>query len=107
MSIRKQYLLSQPICKVTFKIARHQLGGSAKQVFLLGEFNQWSGKAHPMNRLNNGTYSLTIDLEKGKEYQFRYQIHRLDRKLDWYNDIDADGFATTPFGDSVNSVISL
>jgi hypothetical protein len=44
-----------------------------------------------------------LNLEKGREYQFRYL---LDNK-NWENDPSADGFAPTPFGDSENSIITL
>jgi hypothetical protein len=42
-----------------------------------------------------------LNLEIGREYQFRYLV---DDK-EWENDMEADKFVPTPYGDSENSVI--
>ena len=102
MSIKKQFLKSRPVCKVTFRIPE-KLGNSAKTAHVVGEFNSWSFLATPMKRLKSGAFTTTLDLEQGREYQFRYL---LDKK-NWQNDADADNFAPTPYGDSENSVIVL
>jgi hypothetical protein len=44
-----------------------------------------------------------LDLEPGREYQFRYL---LDEKI-WGNDSDADKLVSSPYGDSENSVIVI
>lgn len=102
MAIRKQSLKSKPVCKVTFKIPE-KVGNAAKQAHVVGEFNDWSTSATPMKRLKNGAFSATVDLEKGRSYQFRYLLEQSH----WENDPDADDYLPTPFGDSHNSVISL
>jgi hypothetical protein len=56
-----------------------------------------------MKKLKSGAFSTILDLEQGREYQFRYLLD----KCNWQNDVDADKFVVTPFGDSKNSVISL
>ena len=100
MSIKKQFLKTKPICKVTFQIPE-VAGNSAKTAAVVGEFNHWSSLAHPMRRLKNGSFSTTIDLEKGRAYQFRYL---LDKKK-WENEPEADQFVVSPYGDSENSVV--
>jgi 1,4-alpha-glucan branching enzyme len=102
MSIKKQYLKTKPICKVTFKIDA-AIGNSAPKAYVVGEFNDWSTTANPMKRLKNGGFTATIDLEKGRAYQFRYWLG----KQHWENDSEADRQVPTPFGDSRNSVIDL
>lgn len=102
MSIRKQFLKSKPVCKVTFKIPE-KTGNSAKKAHVVGEFNNWSISATPMKRLKTGAFSVTMKLEKGRSYQFRYLLEQSK----WENDPDADGYSPTPFGDSHNCVISL
>lgn len=102
MGIRKQFLKSRPICKVTFKIPE-TMGNEAKRACVVGEFNDWSTSANPMKRLKNGGFSTTVDLETGRSYQFRY----LMGSSHWENDPDADGHLPTPYGDSQNSVIQL
>jgi hypothetical protein len=44
---------------------------------------------------------MQIDLQAGREYQFRYLID--DTR--WENDPKADRYAKSPFGDSDNSVV--
>jgi 1,4-alpha-glucan branching enzyme len=69
----------------------------------VGEFNGWSTTAHPMKRLKNGGFTATLDLEKGREYQFRYLLGQQH----WENDSEADRQVPTPYGDSHNSVIAV
>ena len=54
-----------------------------------------------MKKLETGVGTATLDLGKGREYQFRYL---LDKK-NWGNDRDAEKFVPTPFGDSENSAV--
>jgi 1,4-alpha-glucan branching enzyme len=102
MSIRRQYLKTKPVCKVTFRIPE-SIGAGAERAWLLGEFNDWSRSAHPMRRLKTGAFTLTVDLEPGRDYQFRYLM---DQTI-WANDPDADDWVPTPFGESHNSLICL
>ncbi len=102
MSITKKFLKSKPVCKVTFKLSKDQVNG-ASSVHLVGDFNEWNESAEPMKGLKNGGYTVTVDLEQGKEYQFRYLV---DGNT-WLNDEEADKSAPTPFGDASNSVIEL
>ncbi len=102
MSIRKQFLKSRPICKVTFRIPE-ETGRSYKTAHLVGEFNNWNPASTPMKKLKTGAFTVTMDLIKGGKYQFRYL---LDEK-NWENEMDADQFNPTPYGDSENSVIIL
>ena len=100
MAIKKQYLKRKPICKVTFKIPA-EVGNKAKTAILVGEFNNWSFTANSMKRLKDGAFTTTLDLEKGKAYQFRYVLD----KNTWKNETDADKFVPSPYGDSDNSVV--
>ena len=102
MSIKKQFLKTKPVCKVTFRIPE-EVGNSAKTAHVVGEFNGWSFLVTPMRKLKSGAFTTTLDLEQGREYQFRYL---LDKK-NWQNDADADNLAPTPYADSENSVIVL
>lgn len=102
MGIRKQFLKTRPVCKVTFNIPE-TMANAAKSAHLVGEFNDWSPSAHPMKRLKNGGFSTTVDLETGRSYQFRYLLG----SSHWESDPEADGLLPTPYGDSQNSVIQL
>ena len=56
-----------------------------------------------MKKLKNGAFTTTLDLEPGREYQFRYL---LDEKI-WKNEQDADKLVVSPYSDSENSVIVI
>jgi len=100
MSIKKQFLKSKPVCKVSFRISEEEANG-AKKIQVLGDFNNWNKKATPMKKLKSGDFTQTIELETGKEYQFRYL---LDGEL-WINDSEADGKVANEFN-SENDVVS-
>lgn len=101
MSIKKQYLKSKPVCKTTF-LVNPEIAPEAEQVFLLGDFNDWDKEqALQMKRMKNGSFKATLDLESGKEYEFRYLI---DSET-WTNDDAADKYVPSPFG-TENSVVS-
>ena len=102
MSIRKQYLKSKPVCKATFRIPK-EMGNSALTVHIVGEFNNWTLFSTPMKKLKSGAFTATLDLEAGREYQFRYL---LDEKF-WENERDADKSVSSPYEDSENSVIVI
>ena len=102
MSIKKQYSKKKPVCKVIFSVPESELT-EVEKVHVVGEFNDWSTSATHMKRSKNGVFSVSVDLKKGQEYQFRYL---LDDHL-WANDTEADKSASTPYGDANNSVIVI
>ena len=102
MSLGKKYLKSKPICKVTFTVDK-DLAKDAASVVVVGEFNGWESGATPLKKQKNGSFSATVDLETGREYQFRYLI---DGEV-WISDPEADKYAFSPFGDCENSVVMV
>ena len=103
MSIKKQYLKKEPVCKVTFRIANNN-EKNVEKVKIIGDFNNWDQECEPMKKLKNGEFSQTLKLEKGKEYQFRYLINGSI----WENEPAADKFVSNGVvaGES-NSVLVL
>ena len=99
MSLTKKYLKSKPLCKVTFKLPVEAVK-TAKKVNLVGEFNLWNPDEVVMRKLKDGSFTRTMDLEIGKEYQFKYLI---DGEV-WENDWEADKYVNTEFG-AENSVV--
>ena len=102
MSIKKQFLKTRPICKVTFRLTSEDVD-NAQSVHITGEFNGWEKPGMPMKALKNGDFTVTLDLEINKDYQFRYLI---DKEL-WINDKEADKYAESGFKGSDNSVVSV
>lgn len=98
--IKKEYLKNRPACKVTFRMPGSAVP-DAREVCIAGDFNQWDTRAHPMKRLKNGDYTARIELQTGREYQFRYCID----SVRWENERHADRYVPTPFGDGENSVV--
>lgn len=99
--LAKQYLKTSPSCKVTFRLPK-EAASDANNVTVVGDFNGWSNHSTPMKRLKDGCFAVTITLQKGKDYRFRYLI---DGKK-WENDWCADRYAPNPYGgeDSIVSV---
>jgi len=100
MSFKKQFLKSKPVCKVSFRLEAAEASG-AKKVQLLGDFNNWDKSTEPMTALKSNDFTATLELEAGKEYQFRYLI---DGSA-WKNDTQADALVANSFGEE-NSVVS-
>ena len=98
--ISKKWLKTRPVCKVTFKLPKKEVK-SVKKVNIVGEFNQWDLHATPMKKLKDGSFSVTVDLEQGKEHQFRYLLN----DTEWKSDPTADKSVPSPYGDSEISVI--
>lgn len=102
MSLKKQYLKSKPVCKVTFSVNAELLEG-AKEVAVLGEFNAWDPSEATMRKLKDGSFTKTLELEAGREYQFRYLV---DGER-WINDIEADKYTYSGVAAEENSVVAL
>ena len=73
----------------------------AETVFVVGEFNDWSATAHPMEHVD-GAFIAFIALAPGRAYRFRYL---LDGER-WVNDWEADAYVPNEFGGD-DSVIDL
>lgn len=102
MSTTKKYLKSKPVCKVTFKFPKEAANG-AKKVAIVGEFNEWNEKKDKMKALKNGSFTKTLDLEVGKEYQYRFL---LDGEV-WENDWNAEKYVPTGVSLEENSVVAV
>ena len=102
MSMKKKYLKNKPVCKVTFSIAPEEIP-IPKNVYLVGDFNNWNLKTDKMKPLKNGTFTTTIDLTIGQAYQFRYLMDGAR----WENDDSADAYEYSDFGNCDNSVVII
>ncbi len=99
MSITKKFLKSKPVVKVTFRLP-NDVAENANEAAVVGDFNAWNPAAAPMKSLKTGGFTTTVELEQGKEYQFRYVV---DGQV-WTNDEAADKYVPSPFG-AENSVV--
>ena len=56
MSLKKQFLKSKPVCKVTFSLTNEEALNGEK-VQLLGDFNNWNAnEAVELKKFKNGTF---------------------------------------------------
>lgn len=102
MTINKRYFKTKPHCTVTFRLPKRDVGKAAK-ASVVGEFNEWQAAATPMTRLKDGSFKATVDLEPGREYQFRYLVD----EVRWLNDAEAEAHVPTQFYDAENSVVRV
>jgi len=70
---------------------------SSKQVYLVGDFNNWDEHSHPM-KLVDGNWMIEIQLAPG-EYEFKYLVDKI-----WFNDYAAHKYNLNAWG-SDNSVV--
>lgn len=95
--VKKKFLKTK--CKVTFEAPESAEG--AEEVYLVGDFNNWDERATLMEKKKGDRFTITLDLELNREYQYRYLINGKD----WHNDTQADRYVPNPFSE-YNSVVS-
>ena len=98
MAIKKQFLKSKPVCKVTFTVPAEE----ANNVAVVGNFYQWNTEATQLKKLKNGSFKGTVNLDAGTSYEFRYVVDGT-----YVNENEADAFAWNDFAGAENSVLEL
>ncbi len=74
---------SGQLTKVTFALPTSDCD---QPVSVVGDFNGWDPLAHPLKKRSNGTRSVSVELEAGRRYRFKY----LTDDGSWLVDPDAD-----------------
>jgi 1,4-alpha-glucan branching enzyme len=95
---KKSYSKNQRTCRVTFELPAVVEAPAARVV---GDFNGWSGGAE-MTKRKDGRLSVTVSLEAGRVYRYRFLLHG-ER---WENDWEADAYVANEFG-SEDSLIKV
>jgi 1,4-alpha-glucan branching enzyme len=97
--LKKSYSQTGQKCRVMFDLHPN---GEVQTAHVCGEFNDWSPSKHPMKRRKDGSYWVSLWVEAGRQYRFRYLLNGEQ----WQNDRDADGYVPNPYGgeDSVLTV---
>jgi len=60
---------------------------------VVGDFNHWNHHSHPLIEQANGTYRVTLVVEKNRRYAFRYRSGDF-----WFNDGHADAYEPNAYG---------
>lgn len=81
-----------PVARVTFTLLDSIW---ADKIYLVGDFNDWNRTSHPFQNDGTGKWAITVDLELGRAYQFRYLIGE-----HWTNDDQADAHVYNRYGTS-------
>jgi 1,4-alpha-glucan branching enzyme len=71
----------------------------ADSIHVVGDFNGWDERATPLRQTERG-WMITLELDAGRAYQYRYLLNGRE----WQNDWHADGYAANQFGGD-NSVL--
>ena len=71
----------------------------AGEVILMGDFNQWNPKKHPMKKDNNGVWKKTTLLFPGR-YEYRFLV---DNR--WENDPENHQTCLNRFGSKNNFIV--
>jgi 1,4-alpha-glucan branching enzyme len=98
MSIKKQFVKTKPLCKVTFSVEAK----SASEASVVGDFNNWSLEEGALSKLKNGTFKATFDLNKDTIYEFKYVIDGV-----FVNEPEADSFRWNDYAGAENSVLAI
>ena len=89
--LKKTYSDDGHECQVIFELPAEV---AAQAASLCGEFNEWDPSAHPMEQQADGSFTLTVALEPGRAYRFRYLLDGAR----WENNRAADGYVPNPYG---------
>ncbi|PWA07952.1 isoamylase early set domain-containing protein [Flavobacterium laiguense] len=98
MSIKKQFVKTKPVCKVTFSVEAK----TANEASVVGDFNNWSLEEGALSKLKNGTFKATFDLNKDAVYEFKYVIDGV-----FVNEPEADSFKWNDYAGAENSVLAI
>ena len=96
MSVKKQFIKTKPVCKVTFSLEAKE----AKEVFVIGDFNDWNTEEGTLSKLKNGTFKGTFEVGKDSAYEFKYLVDG-----NYVNEPEADSFKWNDFAGAENSVL--
>ena len=100
MALKKTFSKDKKKCTVTFTVSAEAAQG-AKKINIAGDFNSWSSTDTPLKQGKDGSFSVKLELDADKEYQFRYLLDGYK----WENDWKADKYIPAPFSNTDNSVV--
>lgn len=91
--IDKTFELSngKTVARVTFSLPTDT---KSESISLVGDFNDWDPRSHPLRQDKQGRWALSLDLELRRAYQFRYLLN----SREWMCDTEADAYVYNPHG---------
>ncbi len=98
MAIKKQFIKTKPVCKVTFTVDAKE----ATTASVVGDFNNWNPSEGELSKLKNGSFKGVFDVNKDASYEFKYFIDGA-----YVNEEQADSFKYNEFSGTENSVLEV
>lgn len=98
MSIKKQFIKTKPVCKVTFSLEAKE----AQTAAVVGDFNNWNPAEGELSKLKNGTFKAAFDLPKDNSFEFKYIVDGA-----YVNEPEADSYRWNEFANAENSVLEV
>jgi len=98
MSVKKQFIKTKPVCKVTFAVEAKE----SSSVAVVGDFNNWNPSEGELAKLKNGTFKGIFELPKDNSFEFKYLIDG-----SYANEPEADSYRYNEFAGSENSVLEV
>ena len=98
MAVKKQFIKTKPVCKVTFSV----VAKDAQLAAVVGDFNGWNPEEGELNKLKNGTFKGVFDIDKYASYEFKYIVDGA-----YVNESEADAYKYNSFAGAENSVLEL
>jgi hypothetical protein len=98
MSVKKQFIKTKPVCKVTFTVEAKEANNAA----VVGDFNNWNPNEGELSKLKNGTFKGVFDVNKDASYEFKYVIDGA-----FVNEVEADSYRFNEFAGAENSVLEV
>lgn len=96
MAIKKQFIKTKPVCKVTFTVDAKE----ATTASVVGDFNNWDPIVGELSKLKNGSFKGVFDVNKDASYEFKYFIDGA-----FVNEEQADSFIFNEFAGTENGVL--
>lgn len=96
MSIKKQFIKTKPVCKVTFSVSAKD----ASKASVVGDFNNWDVDKGSLEKLKKGTFKGLFEIPKDASYEFKYFVDG-----EFVNEPEADSQVWNDFAGAENSVL--
>lgn len=98
MAIKKQFIKTKPVCKVTFSVEAKEANTAA----VVGDFNNWNPSVGALSKLKSGTFKASFDIPKDNSFEFRYIVDGV-----YFNDSQADSYRWNNYANTENSVLEV
>jgi 1,4-alpha-glucan branching enzyme len=97
--LKREVTKNKKQVKITFVVPDNP---EHARISVVGDFNDWDPEANKLIRRSNNTRSVSVVLDVGKQYAFRYRTE----DDQWFNDEAADAYVVNEHGTENGVVIT-